>query len=53
MVYVSFLALYTFLILGPLSAMRRVWTQRSVTQCAILEEFGIFLALADKVGGDW
>lgn len=30
-------------------AMRRVLHLRSVTQCAILEDFGIFLVLADKV----
>ena len=34
------------------SAMRRVLHLRMVTQCAMLEEFGIFLVLADKVSGD-
>ena len=29
--------------------MRRVLHLRMVTQCAMLEEFGIFLVLADKV----
>ena len=32
------------------SAMRRVLHLKMVTQCAMLEEFGIFLVLADKVG---
>ena len=31
-------------------AMRRVLHLRMVTQCALLEDFGIFLVLADKVG---
>jgi len=31
--------------------MRRVLHLRMVTQCAMLEEFGIFLVLADKVRG--
>lgn len=30
-------------------AMRRVLLLKMVTQCAMLEEFGIFLVLADKV----
>lgn len=30
-------------------AMRRVLHLRMVTQCAVLEDFGIFLVLADKV----
>lgn len=30
-------------------AMRRVLHLKMVTQCAMLEEFGIFLVLADKV----
>jgi RHO1 GDP-GTP exchange protein 1/2 len=29
--------------------MRRVLHLKQVTQCAMLEEFGIFLVLADKV----
>ena len=29
--------------------MRRVLHLRAVTQCAMLEDFGIFLVLADKV----
>jgi hypothetical protein len=29
--------------------MRRVLLLKMVTQCAMLEEFGIFLVLADKV----
>jgi len=32
-----------------LLAMRRVLLLKMVTQCAMLEEFGIFLVLADKV----
>ena len=32
-----------------LAAMRRVLLLEMVTQCAMLEEFGIFLVLADKV----
>lgn len=32
------------------SAMRRVLHLKMVTQCAMLEDFGIFLVLADKVG---
>jgi len=32
-----------------LAAMRRVLLLKMVTQCAMLEEFGIFLVLADKV----
>jgi len=31
-------------------AMRRVLHLRMVSQCAMLEDFGIFLVLADKVG---
>ncbi len=31
-------------------AMRRVLHLKMVTQCAMLEDFGIFLVLADKVG---
>jgi hypothetical protein len=31
------------------SAMRRVLHLKMVTQCAMLEDFGIFLVLADKV----
>lgn len=31
------------------AALRRVLQLRAVTQCAMLEEFGIFLVLADKV----
>lgn len=30
--------------------MRRVLHLKMVTQCAMLEDFGIFLVLADKVG---
>ncbi len=30
-------------------AMRRVLHLKMVTQCAMLEDFGIFLVLADKV----
>jgi hypothetical protein len=30
-------------------AMRRVLHLKQVTQCAMLEDFGIFLVLADKV----
>ena len=32
-----------------LAAMRRVLHLKMVTQCAMLEDFGIFLVLADKV----
>lgn len=31
-------------------AMRRVLDLQMVTQCAVVEEFGIFLVLADRVG---
>ena len=31
--------------------MRRVLHLRMVSQCAVLEDLGIFLVLADKVGG--
>lgn len=31
--------------------MRRVLHLKMVTQCAMLEDFGIFLVLADKVKG--
>jgi hypothetical protein len=31
------------------AAMRRVLHLKMVTQCAMLEDFGIFLVLADKV----
>lgn len=37
---------------GVRLAMRRVLHLRMVTQCAMLEDFGIFLVLADKVRGD-
>ena len=33
----------------PTPAMRRVLQLKAVTQCAMLESFGIFLVLADKV----
>ena len=39
-----------FLTLGVRLAMRRVLHLRMVSQCAMLEDFGIFLVLADKVG---
>lgn len=32
-----------------ITAMRRVLHLKMVTQCAMLEDFGIFLVLADKV----
>lgn len=35
--------------LSPTIAMRRVLHLKMVTQCAMLEDFGIFLVLADKV----
>lgn len=35
--------------LNLFAAMRRVLHLKMVTQCAMLEEFGIFLVLADKV----
>jgi hypothetical protein len=47
--YVSRLLLCTLLTPGVLPAMRRVLHLRMVTQCAVLEEFRIFLVLADKV----
>ena len=34
---------------GSLLAMRRVLHLKMVTQCAMLEDFGMFLVLADKV----
>lgn len=33
----------------PQIAMRRVLHLKMVTQCAMLQDFGIFLVLADKV----
>ena len=44
--------LYLILIPGVRTAMRRVLHLRMVAQCAMLEEFGIFLVLADKAGDD-
>ena len=41
----------SFLTFGGRLAMRRVLHLRMVSQCAMLEDFGIFLVLADKVGG--
>lgn len=41
--------LYVTLLLIRLAAMRRVLHLKMVTQCAMLEDFGIFLVLADKV----
>ena len=46
-------SLYFILTPGVRVAMRRVLHLRMVTQCAMLEEFGIFLVLADKVGDDY
>jgi len=40
----------SLLIIGVRSAMRRILHLRMVSQCAVLEDFGIFLVLADKVG---
>lgn len=40
---------YGKLLLIRLAAMRRVLHLKMVTQCAMLEDFGIFLVLADKV----
>jgi hypothetical protein len=40
---------YVKLLLIRLAAMRRVLHLKMVTQCAMLEDFGIFLVLADKV----
>ena len=37
------------MLLIRLAAMRRVLHLKMVTQCAMLEDFGIFLVLADKV----
>ena len=33
----------------PITALRRVLSLKMVTQCAMLEEYGIFLVLANKV----
>jgi hypothetical protein len=41
--------LYVKLLLIRLAAMRRVLHLKMVTQCGVLEDFGIFLVLADKV----
>lgn len=41
--------LYVEMLLIRLAAMRRVLHLKMVTQCAMLEDFGIFLVLADKV----
>ena len=41
----------SFLTLGVHLAIRRVLDLRMVSQCAMLEGFGIFLVLADNVGG--
>jgi hypothetical protein len=41
--------LYVKLLLIRLAAMRRVLHLKTVTQCGVLEDFGIFLVLADKV----
>jgi hypothetical protein len=41
--------LYVKLLLIRFAAMRRVLHLQKVTQCAMLEDFGIFLVLADKV----
>jgi hypothetical protein len=41
--------LYVKLLLIQLAAMRRVLHLKVVTQCGVLEDFGIFLVLADKV----
>ena len=45
-----FIALGTIIHLILVIAMRRVLHLKMVTQCAMLEDFGIFLVLADKVG---
>jgi len=41
--------LLTALRLCGLAALRRVLFLKKVTQCAALDEFGLFLVLADKV----
>jgi hypothetical protein len=41
--------LYVTSLLNRLAAMRRVLHINMVIQCAMLEDFGIFLVLADKV----
>ena len=48
--YAHFLLLsYFFLTLSIYSAIQPVLHLQMVTQCAMLEEYGIFLVLADKV----
>ena len=42
----SFIRLLT---LDPCSAIRQVLPLRNVAQCTVLDDFGIFLMLADKV----
>jgi hypothetical protein len=42
-------SLYVELLFIRLAAMRRVLHLKMVTQCAMLDDFGIFLVLADKV----
>lgn len=45
----AFLAIGRAEVTSSLLAMRRVLQLKHVTQCAMLEDFGIFLVLADKV----
>ena len=47
--YVPAVLYLLFSSLTVAEAMRRVLHLKMVTQCAMLEEFGIFLVLADKV----
>lgn len=46
------LLLNSILTPGICSAMRQVLNLRMVTQCAMLEDFNIFLVLADQVRDD-
>ena len=50
---VSNLLQIIWLLFMHIVAMRRVLHLKMVTQCAMLEEFGIFLVLADKVRSDY
>ncbi|KAH9013220.1 hypothetical protein EDB84DRAFT_1444341 [Lactarius hengduanensis] len=43
------LLLYQIVAHPPFAAMRRVLHLKMITQCAMLEDFGIFLVLADKM----
>ena len=47
--YVLLLCDFDNALIMVIAAMRRVLHLKQVTQCAMLENFGIFLVLADKV----